>query len=45
MTQTGIKDFLNNDLELSQFTLGQGHDTPSGYKQTLCEVRNSNVSP
>ena len=26
-------------------TLGQGHDTPLGHKQSLCEVRTSNVSP
>lgn len=24
-------------------TFGQCHDTPSGYKQSLCEVRTSNL--
>ena len=45
MTQTKIKHFLNNDFELSQLTFGPGHDTPSGYKQSLCELRTSNICP
>ena len=28
------KHFLNNYLELPKLTLGQGHDTPSGNKQS-----------
>ena len=39
-----IKHFRNNDLELPQLTLGQGHDTPLRHKQYLCEVRTSNVN-
>lgn len=39
MTQTGIKHFVNNDVELAKMTLSQGHDTSSGHKQFLCEVK------
>lgn len=30
---------------LKKMTLTQGHGTPLGLKQTLCEVRTTNVSP
>lgn len=43
MTQKGIKFFWKNDLEIAQMTFGQCHDTPLGYKQSLCEVRTSNI--
>lgn len=39
-----IKHFLNNELDLAKMTLGQVHETPSGYKQSLCELSTSNVS-
>lgn len=45
ITQTGKMHFVNNDLELAQMTLGQGHDIPSEHKQSLCEIRTSIVSP
>lgn len=34
---------VNNDLEIAQLTFGQCHDTRLGYKQSLCEVRTSNL--
>ena len=37
--------FLASDLDLANMTLGQGHDTAAGHKQSLCEVRTSNVYP
>lgn len=37
--------FPSSNLELAQMTLGQNHDTPSGCKQSFCEVRMFYVSP
>lgn len=42
MAQAGI---FYSDLEIAQMILGQGHYTPSGYKQSLCDVGISNVFP
>lgn len=44
MSQTGIENFLKKHLELTQMTMGQGHKTPSSHKQSLCELKTSNVS-
>lgn len=30
-----LRIFFNNDLELSKLTLGQGHDSPSGYNLNM----------
>ena len=32
------------DLDLGDMTLGQGHDTPFGYGQLLCEISRSNLA-
>lgn len=36
--------FLNNNLKLAQLNLGQGYDTPSDHKESLCKVGMSDVS-
>ena len=45
MDWTRVLHFSASDLGLAQMTLGQGHDKPLAYKQSLCELRTSNVSP
>lgn len=34
MTETRIKHFLNNDIELALMSLDKGLDTSSGHKQS-----------
>ena len=34
----GFPVCVHNDLDLGDMTLGQGHDTPLGHGQQLCEI-------
>ena len=38
MAWTRIFGTLHNDLDLSDMTFGQGHDTPLGHGQQVCEI-------
>ena len=38
MAQTWFWVCVHCDLGLSDMTLGQGHDTPLGHGQQLCEI-------
>lgn len=45
MDQTEQWTFSFRDPDIVQMTLGKGHDTPLGHKESLCEVEDSNVPP
>ena len=34
----GFPVYVHCDLDLGDITFGQGHDTPSGHGQQLCEI-------
>ena len=38
MARTLISVYMHCDLDLEDMTLGQGHDTPLGHGQQLCEI-------
>ena len=38
MVGHGFSEYLHADLDLEDMALGQGHDTPLGYGQQLCEI-------
>ena len=38
MARTRISVYVHCDLDLRDMTMGQGHDTPLGHGQQLCEI-------
>ena len=38
MARHGFSVYMHCNLDLRNMTLGQGHDTPLGHGQQLCEI-------